>query len=215
MGNEKRWVTGAAIALGTEALYKRLGRRWMYSWGAYPDEVTAALPGDDLVAATTPRTTRGVTIDAPVEQVWPWLVQIGEERGGFYSYGWLERSLGTRTCDTRVIHPEWQELQVGDPVWPARRYGQMLRHVVAEVEPKSHVVLMSEPDFDRVTQGEKAHGSWAFCLVPQAQRTRLLARGSGGAVGSATFDIPHFVMEQKMLRGIRDLAQAVTDSPSN
>ena len=66
---------------------------------------------------------------------------------------------------------------------------------------------MSEADYDRVVRGEKALGSWAFHLVPDGKRTRLLARGSGGAVGTATFDIPHFVMEQKMLRGIRDRAQ--------
>jgi hypothetical protein len=211
MGNERRWLAGAALALGTEALYKRVVRPWMYTWGAYPDEVNAMLPGDELVSATTPRSTRGVTIDAPVEQVWPWLAQIGEDRGGFYSYDWLERSIGAHIHNTDIIHPEWQELQVGDPVWLARRYGPMARQVVAAVAPKSHLVLMSEADFDRVSCGEKAHGSWAFCLQPEGLRTGLLARGSGGAVGNATFDIPHFVMEQKMLRGIRDRAQAPTD----
>jgi len=215
MAHERRWLAGAALALGTEALYRRVLRPWMYAWGAYPDEVHAALPGDELVASTTPRSTRGVTIDAPVEQVWPWLAQIGEDRGGFYSYDWLERSIGAQIHNTNTIHPEWQELQVGDPVWLARRYGPMARQVVAAVEPKSCLVLMSEPDFDRVSRGEKAHGSWAFYLVPRGRRTRLLARGSAGAVGNATFDIPHFVMEQKMLRGIRDRAEATKDLPAH
>ncbi|MBV9091890.1 MAG: hypothetical protein JO044_18595 [Mycobacteriaceae bacterium] len=211
MGNERRWLAGAVLAMGTEALYKRVVRPWMYTWGAYPDEVHAALPGDELVTATTPRSTRGVTIEAPVEAVWPWLAQIGEDRGGFYSYDWLERSVGAETHDTNTIHPEWQELQVGDPVWLVRRYGPMARQVVAAVAPKSHLVLMSEPDFDRLSRGERARGSWAFYLVPEGPRTRLLARGSGGAVGVATFDIPQFVMEQKMLRGIRDRAQTAND----
>ena len=212
MANERRWLAGAALALGTEALYKRFMRPWMYTWGAYADEVDAVLPGDELVASTTPRSTRAVKIDAPVEEVWPWLVQIGEDRGGFYSYDWLERSIGAKVNNTNVIHPEWQELQVGDPVWLARRYGPMARQVVAAVEPKSHRGLMSESDFDRVSRGEKAHGSWAFHLVPDNGGTRLLARGCGGAVGNATFDIPHFVMEQKMLRGIRDRAQTTADA---
>ena len=98
-------------------------------------------------------------------------------------------------------------MQVGDSVWLARRYGAMGRQVVAAVEPKSYWVLMSEADYDRVLRGKKALGSWAFYLIPDGRRTRLLARGSGGAVGNATFDIPHFVMEQKMLRGIPDRAQ--------
>jgi hypothetical protein len=188
-------------------LYQRAVRPWMYAWGATPDEFGAALPGDELVSAVTPRTTRAVTIDAPVEKVWQWLVQIGEDRGGFYSYDWLERSVGTRIRNAAAINPDWQDLRVGDSVWLARRYGPMGRQVVAAVEPKSHLVLMSEADYDRVLRGEKALGSWAFHLIPDGKRTRLLARGSGGAVGSAAFDIPHFVMEQKMLRGIRDRAQ--------
>jgi hypothetical protein len=111
-----------------------------------------------------PRTPRGVTIDAPVEVVWPWL---------------------------------------------AHRYGQMGKQVVAAVLPKSHLVLMSEPDYDRVLRNEKAQGSWSFCLLPQGGRTRLLARSSGGAVGAPAFDIAHFVMEQRMLRGIRRRAERV------
>jgi hypothetical protein len=82
------------------------------------------------------------------------------------------------------------------------------------MEPKSHLVLMSESDSDRLSRGEKAHGCWAFYLVPHGTQTRLLARGSGGAVGNAAFDIPHFVMEQKMLRGIRDRAQGASGWPA-
>ncbi|MGO9510461.1 MAG: hypothetical protein ACLPXZ_25165, partial [Mycobacterium sp.] len=61
----------------------------MYTWGASAGERDAVLPGDELVAASAVRTTRGVTIDASPESVWQWLVQIGEDRGGFYSYDWL------------------------------------------------------------------------------------------------------------------------------
>ena len=130
-----------------------------------------------------------------------WLAQIGEDRGGSYSYAWLERPLGGHINDVGAS----DELRVGDSVWLAHRYGPTGRRVVvAAVEPKSYLMLMSEADYDMVLCGEKAHGSWAFYLIPDGKRTRPLARGSGGAVGNATFDIPHFVMEQKMLRGIRD-----------
>jgi len=63
----------------------------MYRWGANADEVTAKLPGDELIATTASTTTRAITIDAAAADVWPWLAQIGEDRGGFYSFSLLER----------------------------------------------------------------------------------------------------------------------------
>ena len=195
-------------AAGIGALYRYGVRPRMYNQGATAAEVAESLPGDELVEVGLPRTTRGVTIDAPVEAIWPWLAQIGEDRGGFYSYDWLERLAGARIHNADVVHPEWQELQVGDTVWLARRYGNNAGLIVADVQPKSHLVLMAANDFERVRTGRTASGSWAFYLRPDGRRTRLLARGSGGAVGHATFDIPHFVMERKMLLGIRDRVAA-------
>jgi phage I-like protein len=66
---------------------------------------------------------------------------------------------------------------------------------------------MSPGDFERVQQGNKASGAWGFYLRRKDGWTRLLARGSGGPVGRLMFDVPHFVMEQKMMRGIRDRAE--------
>ena len=77
---------------------------------------TAVLPGDELVAADLPRTTRALTIDAPVEMVWPWLAQIGEDRGGFYSYSWLEKAAGAHIHNANTIH-----LRVAEH--PRRRHG--------------------------------------------------------------------------------------------
>lgn len=193
--------------IGAVALYRGGLRLWMYTWGADSDEITAELPGDELVSAATPRTTRAVTIDAPISAVWPWLAQIGEDRGGFYSYSLLERAVGAHIHNANIIHQEWQDVRVGDTVWLARRYGEAARQVVAAVEPNSHLVLVSPRDFERVQRGQKASGAWAFYLRRKDGWTRLIARGSGGAVGHGSFDIPHFVMEQKMLRGIRNRAQ--------
>ena len=192
---------------GVVALYRMQVRPWMYTWGAGDEEITAVLPGDELVAAHTPRTTRALTIDAPIAAVWPWLAQIGEDRGGFYSYSVLERAVGAHIHNANTIHPEWQDVRVGDTVWLARRYGDAARQVVAAVAPGSHLVLMSPDDFERVQQGNKASGAWGFYLRRKDGWTRLIARGSGGAVGHVAFDVPHFVMEQKMMRGIRDRAQ--------
>ena len=193
--------------IGLAGLYRAELKPRMYSWGAEPDEVDAPLPGDELVTAGTPRTTRAVTIDAPVEAVWPWLAQIGEDRGGFYSYAWLERAVGAEIHNADDVHPEWQHPRVGDTVWLARRYGEIACQIVAAVKPNSHLVLMSPDDYQRVQRGEKASGAWGFYLQGEHGWTRLLVRGSGGAVGHAAFDIPHFVMEQKMMRGLRERAQ--------
>jgi hypothetical protein len=143
-------------------LYRTYIRPWMYRWGATAEEIVAKLPGDDLVQSGPPRTTRAISIDAPVDLVWPWLARRGGERG----------------CQ-----------------------------MVAAVEPKSHLVLVSKSDFERVSRGELATGSWAFHLRPANEGTRLLIRGSGGAVGHATFDVPHFIMERKMMLGIRRRAE--------
>jgi len=201
-------VVVAAVKVAVlAAVYRAFVRPWMYTWGATADEVDAALPGDDLVHPHTPRTTRALTIDAPPDAVWAWLVQIGEDRAGFYSYSALERAAGARIHNADTIHPEWQARAVGDTVWLARRYGEIAQQVVTLVEPGSHFVLMSAPDFERVGRGERAAGSWGFFLVPDGAGTRLVVRGCGGAVGHASFDVPHFVMEQKMMRGLRDRAE--------
>ena len=116
-------------------------------------------------------------------------------------------AVGAHVHNANSIHPEWQDIRVGDTVWLARRYGEVARQVVAAVEPLSHLVLMSPDDFQRVQRGEKASGSWGFYLRQEGGWTRLLARGSGGAIRHAAFDLPHFVLEQKMMRGIRHRAE--------
>jgi len=206
MGKQRPMLAALMAVAGAVGLYRWIVQPRMYTWGATAEEVGAVLPGDELVEPGAPRTTRAITVDAPPEAVWPWLAQIGEGRGGFYSYDCLERIAGARIHNAKTIHPEWQELAVGDTVWLARRYGQNASQVVAAVEPGSHLVLMSAADFDRVQRGEKAFGSWAFYLRPQGTRTRLLARGTGGTVGITSFDIPHFVMERGTLHGIRNRA---------
>ena len=207
MGKQKPLLTALMAAVGLAGIYRAELKPRMYAWGAEEGEVDAPLPGDEMVRADATRTTRALTVDAPVESVWPWLAQIGEDRGGFYSYSWLERAAGAQIHNADQIQPEWQNPQVGDAVWLARRYGQMARQIVAAVKPNSHLVLMSPQDYEKVRSGGKASGAWSFYLQGESGRTRLMVRGSGGAVGHAVFDIPHFVMEQKMMRGLARRAE--------
>ena len=181
----KRPCTAALLAVVATVVGYRAGARpWIYRWGSDDDEIGAALPDDNWVAETSARTTRAITIDAPVEMVWPWRVQIGEDRGGFYSYSLLERALGVDVHNADRIHSEWQDLRTGDTVWLAHRYGEAGRTVVAAVKPNSHLVLMSPADFARTRRGEKASGAWGFYLRPYNGWTRLLVRGSGNDLGT-------------------------------
>ncbi|MCV7200875.1 hypothetical protein H7J71_02470 [Mycolicibacterium peregrinum] len=207
MGKQRPCLAGLMAAIGITAMYRGRIRPWMYTWGADPDELTAVFPGDELVRAGAPRTTRALTIHAPVNAVWPWLAQIGEDRGGFYSHALLERAVGARIHNAGRIHPEWQDLHVGDSIWLARRYGDDARQIVAVVEPHSHLVLTSPADFDRLQRGGTASGAWGFYLRRSGGKTRLIARGSGRLVGTPWFDVAHFVMERKMMCGIRDRAE--------
>src|SRR4029079_1479951 len=143
MDNQGRWLADSMAAIGAIALSHGPLERWISGWGADDDEITAVPPGDELVTTGVPRTTRALTIDAPVDMVWPWLAQIGEDRGGFYSYSWLEKAAGAHIHNAARIHSEWQNIRVGDTVWLARRYGERARQVVAAGQAKVHFVAMS------------------------------------------------------------------------
>jgi hypothetical protein len=189
-------VVGAAAAVG----YQLVAKPWMRSWGATSAEATRALPGDELVPEPRIQITHAVTIAAPVERAWPWLAQIGQDRGGFYSYEWLENLAGCEMRNADRVHPEWQQRQVGERV-PLHPAGPGL--VVTIFEP-GHVIGLE---------------GWGVFLVEPAgpAATRLIARGRipGGLsfIGyEALLDIPHFVMQRKMLLEIKARVEAETTS---
>ncbi len=188
-------------------MYVRRVEPWFRRWGATDDEVASSLPVDSLVAPGTRAMTRAITVHAPIEEVWPWLVQIGQDRAGFYSYTWLENLVGAGMHNARSVHPEWQARRRGDSVWLAEeaRYHERGRQIAALVDPPRAFVLVSPDDWERLERGE-----------PRERRMELLPRrsavpiapgsssaSSGGAVGTHLFDVLHFVMEQKMMRGLR------------
>ncbi len=200
----------SAIALGVA--HVRVVEPWFRRWGATDDEVTGTLPVDELVEAGTRTTTRAITVQAPIQEVWPWLVQIGQDRAGFYSYTWLENMVGARMRNALSVHPEWQDRFPGDAVWLASeaRFHERGKQVAALVEVPTQLWcscrLSTGPDFD---SGDRASGAWAFFLQPHGTTsTRFIIRSSGGAVGTHLFDGLHFVMEQRMMRGLRDRAES-------
>jgi hypothetical protein len=182
----------------------------MRRWGATDDEVRAHLPVDDVVEPGSVTSTRAITVRAPIQDVWPWLVQIGQDRAGFYSYTWLENLVGAGMHNANAVHPEWQDRFAGDSVWLASedRYHDRGRQVAALVEVPRALALVSPTDWERLQRGDLASGAWAFVLEPHGTTsTRLIVRSSGGLVGTHLFDALHFLMEQKMMRGLRDRAE--------
>ena len=105
-----------ALAVGLTVLASPLLRPWYSKWGATEAETMKSLPGDEQVPNPNMVNTRAITIEAPVATVWPWLVQMGQGRGGLYSYERLENLVGCEMHNADEILPEYQELMVGDMV---------------------------------------------------------------------------------------------------
>ena len=122
-----------------ELAYSRFVRPWQLTWGATAAETSRALPSDDLVPNPTFNATRAITIAAPPEAVWPWIVQMGLTRAGWYSYDLLD-NLGRPSA--RRILPEFQDLQPGDivPMSPDGKQGMKVHSVNAP-----HSMVWGEP----------------------------------------------------------------------
>jgi hypothetical protein len=200
------------------AAYDWTLRRWMLDWGTTPEERKAALPGDEIVEDVMTHHTRALTIDAPPEAVWPWLVQMGDHRAGWYSYDWIETYLfpGTvhridgRHSATR-IHPELQDVKVGDQIDTGSLGDRRIGAPVTTCEANRALVI----------------GTWAFVLEPlSGGRTRLLnrERDSGwlkvavpnragplravAALVDYLIGEPlHFAMVRKMMLGLKTRAE--------
>jgi hypothetical protein len=214
--------TGALVASGAAAAAAGLlaARPWFLRWGAMDEEVGGSWPGDELTPRPASTATRAITIHAPAEAVWPWIVQIGQDRGGFYSYTWLENLFGARIRNADRILPHLTR-EVGDTVWmtPKERYGGKGCMRVARLEPGRAMVLVAPGDYDAaMTEGVAPAGTWAFYLHPVDKKiTRLIVRSRSGPreglVRFLLFDPAHFVMERKMMLGIRDRAEAERRRP--
>jgi hypothetical protein len=183
-----------ALVLGAAAVYAAAVPR-LRGWGATQQEREGAMTGDETVADPGVQHTRAVAIDAAAERVWPWLVQIGQDRAGFYSYTWLENLAGCRMRNADRIHPEWQRRALGDTLLLHPKAG----YEIVALDPGRALALQA---------------AWYFAVEPDGpQRSRLIARwrcpkGPLNTAFALLFDLPHFVMERKMLLGIKGRAEA-------
>ena len=199
------WLLYAAAVVLVRPIYLR--------WGTTPSERSAPLLGDELSPGATYRVDHAITIHAPADSVWPWLAQLGQDRGGFYSYSWLERLAGDDVHNADRIHPEWQHLEAGDTILAAQpdylngRLGQ-IGWRVAQVQAGRGMYLEN----------------WgAFVLQPiDSNSTRFIIRTraapdppSVASVVLAPFSVfvaepAHFIMQRGMMRGVRRRAEAGT-----
>jgi hypothetical protein len=211
MDHRMKRLLGIGFLLACGAAYHFLVRPRLRFWGTTPLEAHGPLPGDEMYDFPI-LSTHAINIEARREAVWPWLVQLGEGRGGFYSHDWIERLMfGGRYLEghsaTR-IHPELQDIRIGDKIR------------LAEPEFSALPVTVLEPP-DHFALGE----GWHFLLQEMPGGTRLIVRERGdgwlkqlshhpvprsicAAIDYVFGDPLHFLMETGMLRGIKKRAEA-------
>jgi hypothetical protein len=195
-------------------------RPWHTTWGATHVDRVVRLPGDDFSRFAYHTITHAVNIQAPPEVVWPWIVQIGQDRSGFYSHTFLENLVGCRMPRVHRIMPEWQTRAPGDTVWLAApaKFGGRARMVAIIVEPQRSLTLATPDDWKRFQSGDDGlETTWTFALLPKpGGSTRLIARLRSvahpglttRAVNAVFWEPAHFFMERKMLLTIASLAES-------
>jgi hypothetical protein len=190
-------------------------RPWYSSWGTTRSEQQMVMIGDPPLGQSHYRIDHAVTINAPVDSVWPWLVQIGQDRAGFYSYDWLERAFGADIHNANSIVPAWQQRKRGDVIRAAQPdflgglFGRNLGWRVRLIEPGRAMVL----------------AKWgAFVIDPiDARTTRMHIRTRGPGVPTLSgialtpvsllfFEPGHFIMERGMLLGLKRRAEKRTEN---
>ena len=201
------WLGGLAVTLGIflafAGVYVWVVKPWHMRWGATDDEVARAMPGDDLIPDAG-SATRAISIDATPGDVWPWLVQIGYGKAGWYSYDWIDNDFES---SAHQILPEYQDLAVGDKILMMPAMGFVVKSI--------------DGDRSIVSVLEDGSTSWCLALYPaDGGGTRLVSRWRpkfdvtpATVLMTALAEPGTFIMEQKMLRTIRDRAETSSASP--
>lgn len=197
-------LTVVTVAAAAGVLYHTLLRSSILTWGATEAEATSGLPGDELLEGAGGVTTRAIGIDAPAAAVWPWLAQMGPSpRGGAYTYDWIENLFGLNMQSVDCVLPEFQHPEVGETIG----FGSN-RMRLERVEPEHVLVLRSQ----------NGNWVWAFVLEQQGGRTRLISRNRfrlptlAARIGVLPMEPGSLVMERKMLHGIKERAERLSDA---
>jgi len=202
-----RPIALGAVTVAAAAVLRARQRRW----GATDDEVNRTLPGDDLISRADVTATRAITIHATAAQVWPWIAQLGQGRGGFYSYDFLENLIGCDIHSADRIVPEWQRIDIGAQV----KLAPQVALSVALVVPARALVLRGGIPMGNTPP--PYHFTWAFVLREAANRTsrlvvreryRYTRRWAPLLVEPVQF--VSLLMTQRMLRGIKQRAERAT-----
>jgi hypothetical protein len=203
-----RLAGGLAIIAVLLGIALPLQTAWIHTWGATQAEVARTYPGDALLSRPVIFWTHATTIQAPPEQVWPWIAQIGERRGGFYSYTFIENLVAGEDLyhNANRIIPELQDPQPGEEI-----IGGAMK--IREVEPGAWLLADSTNEIG---------WTWLWHLTPLPDgRTRLIVRTriqpppemDGTPLLGWVMDAGGFVMERRMIEGIRDRAEGRVDPP--
>ena len=186
----------ALAALG----YLRI-RRPILTWGATEAEAAGPLPGDELLPAADGVSTRAVDIDAPPDDVWPWLAQMGPSpRGGAYTYDWIENLLGLNMHNVDRVLPEFQNPQPGDTIDLGSN-----RMRLELVEPRRALAWRSDD----------GNWLWTFVLLDRGETTRLISRNRFrlpslvARIGMLPMEPASLVMERRMLREVKRLSEGL------
>ncbi|HEY3343845.1 MAG TPA: hypothetical protein VGJ97_02890 [Anaerolineaceae bacterium] len=197
-----RLALGLALVIAVLAAGFAITLSQIHTWGATPGEVSRTFPGDELAPQPVVLWTHAIDIAAPPEQVWPWIAQIGDTRGGFYSYTFIENLVSQKNLyhNATAINPDWQNPQPGQGI-----IFDMLK--LKTITPGQSLLAASEiPGMTWI---------WLWQLEPQGTagarllvRMRIQVDGAAlPAVATAVVDMGGFVMERGMLQGIKDHAE--------
>ena len=195
-------ILGLQIVIGVVFI-----KPYIFTWGATDREISMSMPGDHLVPFIS--STRGITINAPISDVWDWIIQLGADRGGFYSYWFIEKPLGYKYREINRVEAEFKDMEVGrivetslDPSMSFIKYN----FPVVAVEPGKSFVLKN----------------WGCFLLNEinSTQTRLIVRTHGKSLTSWKdyldyfFMMPlHYLMERRMMEGIKSRSEVGPGEP--
>jgi hypothetical protein len=209
-GPHRRWrLIGQAVGMAFLAWIAASTLLWPIhrAWGTQPSEWAAALPGDRSPRTPGLELLHGITIDAPPDVVWSWLIQLGQDRAGFYSYERLERLFGADVHNVFERRPEWQSRRVGEHL-PATQsgylgglFGDRPGWTVDAVEPNRALVLRYWGSFVLQDAGHQTR----FLIRSTISNERIPAWAAG--LNMAAFELPHFIMQRRMMLNLKALAE--------